>query len=97
MIPILDGRRKPSDVFLEWTNENKAGGEPNARTVITPDGWKLVLHDSDKPMLFHRPGDPQELHNLHGHSGHTRKLRELTARIEGWQKRNNDTMPLPEV
>ncbi|MCC6369074.1 MAG: sulfatase-like hydrolase/transferase [Bryobacterales bacterium] len=98
MVPILTGKRKPSEVFLEWTNDGKADGAgPNARTVTTPDGWKLVLHDSGKSMLFHRPSDPQELHNLYGRPEHARKQKELTAQIESWQKRNNDTMPLPEA
>jgi hypothetical protein len=48
LAPALRGRHKPDDVFVEWHSDARDGG-PNARAVITPDNWKLVLHDSATP------------------------------------------------
>lgn len=90
LLPYISRQRKPDDVFLQWTRDPGEGG-PNARAVITPDGWKLVLHDTDVSMLFDRRRDPLEMHNLYG--GRETKL--LRARVEGWQKRTGDRLELP--
>lgn len=92
----LLGRRQPDDVFVEWNRDPKFGG-PRARTVVTPDGWKLVLHDSDVCMLFDRNKDPLEMHNLYYRPEHTRTVRALRAKIEQFQKKNRDDMPLPDA
>jgi arylsulfatase A-like enzyme len=92
----LLGKRKPDDVFIEWNRDPEEGG-PRARTVVTPDGWKMVLHDTDACLLFDRNKDPLEMNNLYykpEHAGTTRKLR---AKIEGFQKKNDDKMVLPEI
>jgi arylsulfatase A-like enzyme len=93
-VAALTGRRKPGDVFIEWNREGQNEG-PNARTVLTPDGWKLVLHDKDHCMLFHLRNDPLELHNLYGMPQHSGITRQLRAKIEGWQKKTDDKMLLP--
>lgn len=91
------GKRKPSDVFIEWNTSGSNGedGGPSARTVITPDGYKLVLHDKDKNILFHRAKDPLELANLYSRPEHAAKTKELRSKIDSWQKRNNDKLGLP--
>jgi len=90
LLPYLTGERKPEDVFIAWTADPAEGG-PNGRAVVTPDGWKLVLHDSDVSMLFDRSRDPLEMQNLYG-SPQTKALR---AKIEAWQRRTDDPLPLP--
>jgi hypothetical protein len=64
--------------------------------VVTPDGWKLVLHDTDVCMLFDRNKDPLELNNLYYRPEHAATVRKLRTRVEEFQKKNNDKMPLPE-
>lgn len=90
LLGYLSGERSPEDVFIEWTQDPGEGG-PNGRAVVTPEGWKLVLHDSDVSMLFDRNRDPLEMRNLYG-GPETRRLR---ARIEAWQKRTGDRLALP--
>jgi len=94
LVGAFTGKRKPSDVFIQWTGDGKADG-PDARTAISPDGWKLVLHDKDKSMLFHRAKDPLEMHNLYARPEHAGKVKELRAKVEAWQKKTNDRMALP--
>lgn len=87
---LLRGDRPPEDVFIQWTADPAEGG-PNGRTVITPDGWKLVLHDADVSMLFDRRRDPFEMRNLYPHP----EARRLSVRIREWQKRTGDRLSLP--
>jgi arylsulfatase A-like enzyme len=95
LIPALVGKRKPDDVFVEWHSDLRDGG-PNARAVITPDNWKLVLHDSDRSMLFDHRKDPLEMNNLYYKAEHAPRVRELRAKIEEWQKRAGDALRLPD-
>jgi arylsulfatase A-like enzyme len=75
LLPALSGKKRREDhVFIEW-NEPPKG--PNARAVITPDGWKLGVYDSGNNILFHRPSDPLEMHNLYYQPTH----RETVARL----------------
>ncbi len=90
LLLYLTGQRKPEDVFIEWTADPAEGG-PNGRAVVTPDGWKLVLHDTDVCMLFDRTRDPLEMRNLYG-GPQTKALR---AKIEDWQRRTADPLALP--
>jgi len=82
-------------VFIEWTADSNDQEGPDARTVISPDGWKLVLHDSDHCMLFNRKEDPLEMHNLYGRSEHAGMVRKLRAKVEEWQQKTKDKMPMP--
>jgi arylsulfatase A-like enzyme len=96
LVPTLMGRRKPDDVFIEWNRDPDDGGGPRARTVVTPDGWKLVLHDTDVSMLFDRNKDPLEMNNLYYKPEHAATVRRLRAKVEEFQKKNKDDMQLPE-
>lgn len=89
LLGYLTGRRRPEDVFIEWHADPEEGG-PNARAVVTPEGWKLVLHDRDVSMLFDHRRDPYEMHNLYG-SDPTRSLRD---KITQWQQRTGDRLEL---
>jgi len=91
---LEDRPRREDHVFVEWTD--KQGG-PDARTVIAPDGWKLILYDKDNSMLFHRDRDPLEMSNLYYHSEHQATVRALRERIQKWQQRQADKMPLPDL
>jgi len=65
--------------------------------VVTPDGWKMAIHDTDVCLLFDRNKDPYEMDNLYYKPEYAPTVRRLRAKIEEFQKKNNDNMDLPEV
>jgi arylsulfatase A-like enzyme len=85
------GKRREDHVYLQW---NSPQG-PNARAVISPDGWKLGMYDKDNSLLFNRHDDPLELRNLYYRNEAVRTLRRLRAKVEQWQKRVGDKQALP--
>jgi choline-sulfatase len=97
LVPVLGGQaRSGDDVFLEWTADKSDSGDgPNGRTVITPDGFRLVLYDSDQSMLFDRAKDSQELNNVYGTPAYTAVQSRLRKKIEQWQHETKDEMALP--
>ncbi len=91
LVPLLEDRpRREDHVFIEW---HTLPDGPHARAVITPDGWKLGLFDTDHCLLFHRPRDPLELTNLYYRPESAATVRRLRAKIEAWQRRANDPLP----
>jgi len=89
--------RSEGDVFIEWNSASPTGGEPNnpgeeviERTIITQDGWKLVLSSCGRHILFNLNDDPGETTNLHSRPEHAPLVRELTGRIRAWQERSDD-------
>jgi len=83
----LEGRKSgDGHVSIEWTADGQ--GVPDARAVISPDGWKYVLHQNDKPMLFHRHTDPLEMDNRQATD--ERKRTELQQRLDQWSKQVGD-------
>ena len=97
LVPMLEGKTRPENfVYLEWTADSSDSGEgPNGRTVISPDGYKLVLYDTDQSMLFDYRQDPQELNNAYNQPRYAATRARLRKKIEQWQKQTGDTMPLP--
>lgn len=94
LAPAMEGEALREDhVFVEWNTDVRT---PRYRGAISPDGWKLTLHENDHHTLFHRFTDPLELRNLYDAGGEaSRKVSELRKRIETWQRQVNDTYPLP--
>ncbi len=91
-LALLEGRKRREDhVFVEWTDTE---GGPHARTVISPDGWKLALYQNDNSMLFDRRRDPLEMHNLFYQPAHRDQVRRLWRKLEEWQRRQKDTLSL---
>jgi len=62
-----------------------------SRAVISPDGWKLCLSDTDKCQLFNLNKDPGETTNLFDSGDHKEIISRLTGRIHHWQQSANDT------
>ena len=66
----------------------------STRTVISPDGWKLSLRDTDLCELYNLREDPSEQRNLY----YTGQFGEVIARctddIRLWQKETSDTVEL---
>lgn len=94
LVPAMNGEALREDhVFVQWNADVRT---PRYRGVVSPDGWKLTLHENDHHTLFHRPTDPLELRNLYDGGGEaSRKVSDLRRRIETWQKQVNDPFPLP--
>ena len=97
----------PRDVFMQWH-----GGSPTVnlgddtvnlmsqiewRSVVSGDRWKLNLSRGDQCELFDLNSDPFERVNLFDQDEHKDRIREMTARIRGWQIRTEDTLVLPSV
>jgi arylsulfatase A-like enzyme len=55
------------------------------RTVISPDGWKLCLSNTDKCQLFDLNKDPGETTNLFDSGRHEVTIKKLTEMIHQWQ------------
>ncbi len=91
LVGAVNGKRKPGDAHIEWNREGEDAG-PSARTIVTADGWKMVLHDKDKHLLFHRVKDPQEVNNLYYRPEHQATVRQLRTRIESWQHKTKDKL-----
>jgi arylsulfatase A-like enzyme len=92
LLPLLDGGKLKEDhVFIEWFEEPDG---PHGRTVVSPQGEKLVLFRKDNNMFFDRRRDPLELDNLYYTGQAESRITELHKRIDQWQKKTTDTLDL---
>lgn len=65
------------------------------RTLITPDGWRFSTSPQlGEPQLFNLREDPGELQNLAKDPAQSPRMKDLTRRLEDWQARTGDTVPL---
>jgi hypothetical protein len=62
----------------------------HTRTVVSFDGWKLCLSDTDKCQLFDLNEDPDETINLFGSGPYDDIIRKLTIKIHKWQESVGD-------
>lgn len=98
LVPVLEGKRPPEEVFLEWTEYDPDTFHcaiPSGRTAISPDGYKLVLYETGVSMLFDRKKDPMEMNNVFGKREYADVQARLTAKIVAWQKQTSDKLSLP--
>lgn len=63
-----------------------------ARTIVTPNGWKLTYRRSGTHELYHLEDDPFETRNLA--ATHPDRVDELADRIADWQVRTRDPVSL---
>jgi arylsulfatase A-like enzyme len=98
----------PETIFAEWNPSSKQRVRKHTteatpadirrvmaestRTVITPEGWKLNLRDTDKNELYNLKSDPREKENLYGRSELKEVISGLTGRIHRWQENSGDTV-----
>ncbi|MHC4474720.1 MAG: sulfatase-like hydrolase/transferase [Planctomycetota bacterium] len=108
--PLVQGKSVKEDyVYIEWNagNSLQKGRNPggklrksqgpqgiNSRAVVSPEGWKLCLHDHDRNQLYNLNKDPGEITNLYNSPGHQEIIRKLTARIRRWQQQVDDTVKM---
>jgi arylsulfatase A-like enzyme len=108
--PLMKGNPVPQDhVFIEWNpfqnwvdnalqekSEKAVAIAESSRGVISPDGYKLILFNMGKNLLFNLKQDPYEMNNLYGQPGYEDITTDLTGRILKWQKEVGDTVSLEQ-
>jgi arylsulfatase A-like enzyme len=106
-LPVLIGDETlaDNDVVVEWNGRNlepsSRGAEfdliQNARkrSLVSSDGWKLVVGLDDRNELFDLNSDPAEIHNLIDSEAHRARTADLLDRLISWQKTVGDEMELP--
>ena len=97
----------PEMIFAEWcrrlrdsdetsslasAEEIKRALSESTRSVISPEGWKLCLRDTDKNELYNLRDDPEERHNLFYSASQRQLIENLTGEIHRWQERSGDTL-----
>ncbi len=110
LLPLMnEDTAPPQNVFLEWSPNRtkvkkgsrlarrriiKRAVEESTRTVVSPDGWKLCLRDTDLNELYNLKDDPFETHNLYKDRGCVSVISRLAAEIHRWQNSTNDKLRL---
>jgi hypothetical protein len=54
----------------------------------------LNLYRGDTPELYHLESDPGELQNLAHDPAQRSRIVQLAARLQDWQQRHGDSLPL---
>ena len=84
LLALVENKQRREDhVVIEWD-------KPEGRTVVSPDGWKMILYKGDNCMLFNRAKDPLEMTNLYYRAESKPVIARLRSRLAQWQKRVND-------
>lgn len=90
LVPLLAGGAHPEPyVFSQWNTE---GADSSARTIISPEGMKLVLHNKDHSFLTNRRADPLESTNLIGNPAHAATVTRLKKELSRHLQQQNDPM-----
>jgi arylsulfatase A-like enzyme len=106
---INDESLLPDNIFVEWAPNRtkvkkgsrlarrriiKRAVEESTRTLVSPDGWKLCLRDTDLNELYNLEDDPFETRNLYSDSGCASAISRLAGEIHRWQEFTNDKLKL---
>ena len=110
LLPLMnDATALPNNVFLEWAPNRtkvkkgsrlarrriiKRAVEESARTIVSPDGWKLCLRDKDLNELYNLKDDPFETRNLYSDPRCASVISRLAGEIYNWQQSANDKLRL---
>ncbi len=106
LVPVMaGGQPEEGHVFIQWHGEHmfvERGTklatweeiarlkDDKVRAVVSPDGWKLCLSDTDKCQLFNLKEDPEERTNLFYSGQHREVIERLTSAIREWQRSVGD-------
>ena len=95
-LPVLQGRESLNDnyVVIEWNNPNMRAEE--ARSIVSPDRWKLNLYVDDRNELYDLRTDPAELRNQYDDPNQRSRIREMRGHFAAWQKSTGDPLTLPD-
>ena len=110
-LPVLkdEAGLAANDVFIEWNGTSPqrldrllATSKINRMNAlfwrsIVSGRWKLNLCTGDQCELFDLNSDPFEKVNLFDCDDQKDRIREMTARIRGWQIATGDDLVLPAV
>ena len=106
---VNDANALTNNVFLEWAPNRtkvkkgsrlarrrmiKRAVEESARTLVSPDGWKLCLRDKDSNELYNLNEDPFETRNLYSDAQYASVVSRLSGEIYRWQEGTNDKLKL---
>ncbi|MBX7210307.1 MAG: sulfatase-like hydrolase/transferase [Verrucomicrobiaceae bacterium] len=86
--PVIDGSMKSTreELFLSYQLVQRA---------VIADGWKLIRYPQiNRSQLFDFKNDPYELKDVAADPAQAERLASLTAKLEKWQKRYGDDLPL---
>jgi arylsulfatase len=87
--------------FPDWMTslappeEIRAAFTSPARTLVTPDGWKLNWDSRGANELYDLNGDPGERKNRIHEPDLALRIRRMAEAIRAWQARTRDTVVLP--
>ena len=70
----------------------KRAVEESTGTIVTPDGWKLCLRDTDLNELYNLNDDPFETRNLYTDRQYASVISRLADEIHRWQESANDKL-----
>lgn len=87
----IEQNAPPRDVMIEWNAVPGSDGE-SARTLVTPDGWKLTLSTWGRHELRNLRDDPHETGNLVKQN--PAQTRYLADQIAEWQRATGDACPV---
>ncbi len=82
---------KPGGTKLAPKEELGRLENERSRAVISPDGWKMCLSDTDLCQLFDLNRDPGETRNLFYSGRHADVIGRLRAELRRWQESIGDT------
>src|SRR5881275_2582850 len=110
LLPLIrDDTTASENVFIEWAPNRtkikkgtriarrriaKRAVEESARTIVSPDGWKLCLRDKDSNELYNLKDDPFETRNLYADRQYAAVIAPLTAEIQRWQESTKDKLQI---
>jgi arylsulfatase A-like enzyme len=88
LAPIIAGKgdRVRDSLFMAYRDVQRA---------VRDDRWKLIRYPKvDRTQLFDLRNDPDEIHNLAADPAHADRIKQLTHKLQAWQKELGDTAPL---
>jgi arylsulfatase A-like enzyme len=85
----LEEKAAPREVVIEW-NCHPDSPRESARTLLTPDGWKLTLSTEGRQVLCNLKDDPWETGNVF--RGQPARAAALRRRLAHWQKSVKDPL-----
>jgi arylsulfatase A-like enzyme len=110
LLPLIKEDAPASEnVFIEWAPNRtkvkngtrlarrrliKRAVEESARTIVTPDGWKLCLRDKDLNELYNLRDDPFETRNLYADRQYALVISRFADEIHRWQESTNDKLKI---
>jgi arylsulfatase A-like enzyme len=90
---------EPSSAYIQQCVRKNFGGcnDRTWRGIRTRDGWKYVCLEGQPLLMVNLNEDPYELENLAYRPEAKAKRAELSAELQAWIERTDDSFVLPEI